>query len=238
MLAATQQLPENQRLWLWLAVSLSLHSLIFYAFSREWQPPSRLAPVPETIKVDLRWSEPPPAAEAAAKPAAPSIFEPIPLQRPELALPKPDTPKPAPPPEPAAPEAPPEAEAAPEPEVAKPPPVSASSEEPTVKLSPAEQALMRRHVQLMTERIQAAWRPPPNAKRSMKTELSLRILPDGAVVAVRVRVGSGDQAFDLSAVAAARAAAPFKHLTELPRELFDDYFRRLRFRFQPLDLKP
>ena len=69
----------------------------------------------------------------------------------------------------------------------------------------------------------------------MEAELLIELVPTGELVSVEVLRGSANAAFDRSALAAVRAAAPF----QVPDDptLFEREFRRLRILFRPEDLK-
>lgn len=79
-----------------------------------------------------------------------------------------------------------------------------------------------------------AWSRPPSARNGMRALLLIELVPTGEVVRVQLVRGSGDEAFDRSAVDAVHAVARF----EVPKEpkIFDRNFRRFQFMFKPEDL--
>ncbi|WP_101757350.1 energy transducer TonB [Oceanicoccus sp. KOV_DT_Chl] len=92
-------------------------------------------------------------------------------------------------------------------------------------------------IALITEVIQNNWNRPPSARNSMEAELSLQLVPTGEVVSVKIIRSSGNAAFDRSAEAAVLKAGRFPELQKLPPRIFEQYFRRLRLKFRPEDLR-
>lgn len=78
------------------------------------------------------------------------------------------------------------------------------------------------------------WSRPPSARNGMQARLLVELIPTGDVVSVTIVESSGNSAFDRSAEQAVRRAAKF----EVPKEnaIFERYFRRFYFLFQPEDL--
>ncbi len=81
--------------------------------------------------------------------------------------------------------------------------------------------------------IERSWRPPPSVAVGIELELLIRLSPAGEVLAVSVTRSSGDAVFDASARAAVRRVGNFALLQQLPRPLFEQYFRRFRLLFRP-----
>ena len=101
----------------------------------------------------------------------------------------------------------------------------------------SDQALATSYVALITGLIQNNWDRPPSARNNMEAELSLQLLPTGEVVGVKVVKTSGNKAFDLSAEKAVLKVGQIKELQDLPPRVFEKYFRRLRLKFRPEDLR-
>lgn len=97
--------------------------------------------------------------------------------------------------------------------------------------------LANSYIALITEVIQNNWNRPPSARNSMEAELALQLVPTGEVVSVSVVSSSGNGAFDRSAENAVLKAARFPELQNLPNRVFEDYFRHLRLKFRPEDLR-
>jgi colicin import membrane protein len=97
--------------------------------------------------------------------------------------------------------------------------------------------LANSYIALITEVIQNNWNRPPSARNNMEAELALQLVPTGEVVSVNVVSSSGNSAFDRSAENAVLKAARFPELQNLPNRVFEDYFRRLRLKFRPEDLR-
>ncbi|MEE8057459.1 MAG: cell envelope integrity protein TolA [Pseudomonadales bacterium] len=97
--------------------------------------------------------------------------------------------------------------------------------------------LANSYIALITEVIQNNWSRPPSARNNMETELALRLVPTGQVVSVEVVRSSGNAAFDRSAESAVLKAERFPELQQVPARIFEQYFRRLRLKFRPEDLR-
>lgn len=97
--------------------------------------------------------------------------------------------------------------------------------------------LANSHIALITQAIERNWSRPASARNGMEAELILDLVPTGEVVNVRVVKSSGSDAFDRSAVAAVKRARQFIELQQLPNHVFEKFFRRLRMKFKPEDLR-
>ena len=93
------------------------------------------------------------------------------------------------------------------------------------------------YIALITDAIQNNWNRPPSARNGMEAELALQLMPTGEVLNVSVIKSSGNSAFDRSAENAVRRAGQFPELKNLPNKLFEQYFRKLRLKFRPEDLR-
>ncbi len=93
------------------------------------------------------------------------------------------------------------------------------------------------YVNIITQRIEQTWSRPPSARRGMKCELLIQLVPTGQVVNVTVVKGSGNAAFDRSAEQAVRLVDRFSALQKMPAELFERNFRQLTLVFKPEDLR-
>jgi colicin import membrane protein len=84
------------------------------------------------------------------------------------------------------------------------------------------------------ELVRQNWSRPPSARNGMSAKLQVELIPTGEVVAVTIIESSGNSAFDRSAEQAVKRARRF----EVPAEnsIFERYFRRFYFLFQPDDL--
>ena len=91
--------------------------------------------------------------------------------------------------------------------------------------------------QAIFQRIRDKWKQPPSARNGMKTELKISLLPNGMVTDVSIIKGSGNEAFDRSAVAAVRSVENFREVKELPIEVFNRNFRPLYIDFNPQNLR-
>ncbi len=80
--------------------------------------------------------------------------------------------------------------------------------------------------------IVSKWNQPPSAKNGLKVELNLTLVPTGEIVDIQITKGSGNEAFDRSALLAVHKVGRFNDLV-MPRKLFDIYFRNFTLIFFP-----
>jgi colicin import membrane protein len=85
--------------------------------------------------------------------------------------------------------------------------------------------------------IEQNWSRPPSARRGMQCELIIQLIPTGEVINVSIVSSSGNSAFDRSAEQAVKRAGRFDVLKDVDPVMFDRYFRQLRLRFNPQDLR-
>ncbi|WP_317929117.1 cell envelope integrity protein TolA [Halioxenophilus sp. WMMB6] len=93
------------------------------------------------------------------------------------------------------------------------------------------------YVAVIAQRVEQFWSRPPSARKGMKCELLIQLVPTGRVVNVTVSSSSGNAAFDRSAEQAVLKAEQFRELQNLPPEVFEQYFRQLKLVFNPTDLR-
>ena len=101
----------------------------------------------------------------------------------------------------------------------------------------SDAALANSYIALIADRIQSRWSRPPSARNNMEAELLLQLVPTGEVVGVAIVKSSGNSAFDRSAENAVKDVERFPELQQLPPRVFEQYFRRLRLKFRPEDLR-
>ncbi len=89
--------------------------------------------------------------------------------------------------------------------------------------------------QVLAQRIERNWSRPQSARNGMRCEISLNLVPNGHVVNATIIKGSGDSAFDRSALAAVEKAQPFPEVKDIPPEVFERYFRKFTLIFSPMD---
>ncbi|MGB1272479.1 MAG: energy transducer TonB, partial [Endozoicomonas sp.] len=80
------------------------------------------------------------------------------------------------------------------------------------------------------------WNRPPSARNSMVAEFRISLSPFGDVLDISMVKSSGNDEFDRSVIQAIKRASPFSELKQLDRRVFEQYFRRIIFRFKPEDL--
>ena len=81
------------------------------------------------------------------------------------------------------------------------------------------------------------WSRPPSARNGMEALLEVQLTRLGDVVSVHLLRGSGNSAFDRSALNAVEKAAQFPELQQLSDWEFENNFRRFRLLFKPEDLR-
>lgn len=113
----------------------------------------------------------------------------------------------------------------------------ALAEEEAMLQAEEEAAQAQSYIAHIAALIEQHWSRPPSARRGMQCELSIQLIPTGEVINVSVVKGSGNAAFDRSAEQAVKKAGRFEVLKDVPPATFDKYFRQLRLRFNPQDLR-
>lgn len=93
------------------------------------------------------------------------------------------------------------------------------------------------YVSAITQRIERNWSRPPSARTGMQCELLIQLVPTGQVVEVNIIKSSGNAAFDRSAEQAVKKVDRFPEIREMPPEVFERYYRKLRLLFNPQDLR-
>ena len=85
---------------------------------------------------------------------------------------------------------------------------------------------------LIRNQVMQRWNKPPSAKPGMSVELKIILVPTGEIIDVRINRGSGSEAFDRSALIAVEKVGQFEGI-QMPRHLFEEYFRNLTLIFNP-----
>lgn len=88
---------------------------------------------------------------------------------------------------------------------------------------------------MIRERLSAAWYPPSSATEEMTARLQITLLPTGELADVRLVSGSGNAAFDNSALSAVRSLNRYPVPDD--RETFERYFRQFTIEFNPRRLR-
>ncbi len=92
------------------------------------------------------------------------------------------------------------------------------------------------YVALIQSRVIKNWHRPLSARNGMQVLLMIHLVPTGEVNNVYVLKGSGNAAFDRSAVQAVQRADKFEELQKLSPRQFDANFRQFKMLFKPEDL--
>lgn len=100
-----------------------------------------------------------------------------------------------------------------------------------------DEATANSYISIIQQAVIANWSRPASARNDMEAVLEIQLVPTGAVVNVTVVKSSGNQAFDRSAVTAVEKAERFPELADMEPRVFEKYFRRLKMRFKPEDLR-
>lgn len=232
-------------------VTVALHVLVIYLLAANWTSSEetviRPKPAPKVINarlVDISQIQPKPEPKPVAKPAPKPkpVPKPKPAPRPE---PKP-APKPEPKPEPKpAPKPEPKPEPKPDPgpsqvelaELARQEAARKAAQEQAAAAEATAQEMAASYASLIQQTVEGRWSRPPSARNGMEVLLAIQLIPTGEVISVTVLKGSGDDAFDRSAVNAVERAGSFPELRNLPPREFERNFRRFRLLFRPEDLR-
>lgn len=112
----------------------------------------------------------------------------------------------------------------------------AANEAAAAEAARTEFELVQSATTLIQQLLQEQWNRPPSARNGMRAVIQISMLPNGDLISATVTESSGDPAFDRSATSAVYGAAPFRELTTLPINVFNENFRTLTLTFQPEDL--
>lgn len=228
--------------------SLILHAILVAALTVNWVSSEpelvKVKPVPKVINarlVDVSefQSKPKPKPKALPKPKPKVAAKPRPKP---VAKPKPKpvakTPaKPAPKPK---------VEPKPEPRISEEELAAITradlarameQEDEVLEATATAQEMVASYTALIAQTVINYWSRPPSARNGMEAELRLQLVPTGEVVSVTLIRGSGNAAFDNSAINAVKKAGSFPELKNLPSAEFETNFRRFRLLFKPEDLR-
>lgn len=101
----------------------------------------------------------------------------------------------------------------------------------------ADDANVKSYSELIKERVEQNWSRPPSARTGMVCEFVIDMLPNGQVVNVSLTKSSGNAAYDMSAEQAIKRVDRFTEIKDIPIDVFEKYFRRFKFVFNPEDLR-
>ena len=82
-------------------------------------------------------------------------------------------------------------------------------------------------------KIESAWIKPRNIPSNLSCDLKITINPQGRVVGLNLLKSSGNIRFDNSAMQAVRRVETFSIFKEMQREVYEDTFKNIIFRFNP-----
>lgn len=94
--------------------------------------------------------------------------------------------------------------------------------------------LVQSYVSAMVTHIENSWLRPLSARSGMSVRVRVSIVPTGELVGISLLEGSGDPAFDRSALQAIEQSTPLPVPKDI--QLFDTYFRNIQLVFSPDDL--
>ncbi|MEM1112313.1 MAG: cell envelope integrity protein TolA [Pseudomonadota bacterium] len=223
--------------------TVAMHGVLIYFLASNWsgfeEKVITVKPKPQVISARLV-----DVSEFQPKPKPKPVAQPKPKPKP-VAQPKPKPkPKPAPKPEPK-PE--PKVEPKPEPEprmteaelraLAQQDLARAMAEEDEILSAATAEQMAASYAALIQQTVVRYWSRPPSARNGMEALLEVQLVPTGEVVSVNIIKGSGNSAFDRSAVNAVERADSFPELKNLPTREFERTFRRFRLLFRPEDLR-
>jgi colicin import membrane protein len=103
-----------------------------------------------------------------------------------------------------------------------------------------EGELASTYIELIAALIGQNWSLPPTARNGMKATVQIITIPTGEIVGHQVIKGSGNPAFDLSAIRAITKLSRIDELGDLYKidpSAYEKNFRRFNFDFVPQDLR-
>lgn len=103
-----------------------------------------------------------------------------------------------------------------------------------------EAELVSSYQDLIVALVQRNWTRPPSARNGMSATVGVEMLPTGEISNAYIVQGSGDEAFDRSAIRAVKGLERIDEISELNREspaVFERKFRKFNFVFKPTDLR-
>ena len=232
-----------------MLATLVLHLLMIVALTMNWGgfdenrtvKPTVVSTVIHARLVDVSELKPKKVSKPAAKPKTRPRPKPKPKAKPKPKPVQKVEPKAKPKPKPAPPKV-----------VEKPEPRLTAAELAAIARSELSQAMDTEEQQqaamtsdemaasyaaLIRQTVMSYWSRPPSARNGMEVLLTLQLIPTGEVVSVTVVKGSGNNAFDRSAINAVQKAGQFPELKNLPSREFEKSFRRLSLLFRPEDLR-
>ena len=115
--------------------------------------------------------------------------------------------------------------------------MAAAQEEEAFEQAESDAEVAESYIAMLKQVIENNWSRPLSARNGMQAELLIQLVPTGEIVSVNIVQSSGDAAFDRSAENAVKRVGRFDELQDMPGEVFERYFRKLRFRFRPEDLR-
>ncbi len=115
--------------------------------------------------------------------------------------------------------------------------MAAAEEEDEFEQAESDAEVAESYVAMLKQVIENNWSRPPSARNGMQAELLIQLVPTGEIVSVNIVQSSGNAAFDRSAENAVKKVGRFAELQGMPGPIFERYFRKLRFRFRPEDLR-
>jgi len=182
-----------------------------------------------------------PTSKPAPKPRPQPKPEPKPKPRPAVK----HAPKPAPKPEPT-PAQKPKPKPEPKPQAQKPDEslkklqqkalAEAMAQEDAQLQAASDRDMADSYGAIIQRAVESNWSRPPSARKDMQVTLSIHLIPTGEVVGVTVIKGSGNAAFDRSAINAVKRVGSFPQLQKMPSRVFERYFRQFTLVFKPEDL--
>ena len=85
---------------------------------------------------------------------------------------------------------------------------------------------------MIKRQVKENWKRPNNLNINLKTEIQLNLVPTGEILSATIIKGSGNRAFDESAMSAILKVKSFEGLT-MQMKLFDQHFRKFILIFTP-----
>ncbi|MGH1486363.1 MAG: cell envelope integrity protein TolA [Cellvibrionaceae bacterium] len=100
-----------------------------------------------------------------------------------------------------------------------------------------DQILAQSYSDLIRKRITQNWSRPSSARNGMEALLRIQMIPTGEIIDVAIVKGSGNTAYDRSAIQAVKKTRQIPEIKDMPSRVFEKDFRQFQLIFKPQDLR-
>lgn len=100
-----------------------------------------------------------------------------------------------------------------------------------------DRLLAQSYSDLIRKRITQNWSRPGAARNGMEASLKIQMIPTGEIIDVAIIKGSGNHAYDRSAIQAVKKTRQIPEIKDMPSRVFEKDFRQFKLIFNPQDLR-